>query len=66
MLSFLNILILLLLATVIFLFIFVVRQRQIIFQLKQENASLTQSKESSLEYIDALWESQQEIIQEEK
>ncbi|MGL1892770.1 MAG: HAMP domain-containing histidine kinase [Spirochaetaceae bacterium] len=48
------------------LYIMFNRQRQKIKALNRKNKELTDSRDSSLEYIDALWASQQGIIQDEK
>ncbi len=42
------------------------RQKHILNILKTQNSDLAKSRDSSLEYIDALWKSQQGIIRDEK
>ena len=48
------------------LLFFLVRQNKKIIELLNRNKELLKSKESAIEYIDALWSNQQNMILEEK
>ncbi len=55
----------LILLTSVFVYLYI-RQKQKLDSLITQNKSLVQSRDASLEYIEALWKSQQSIIRDEK